>query len=279
VEIWYASHAGWSVYLLGWLFLVYGFLGVVIETVYCFARERVLECRFGLVYLPIRPMYGIGGVACTVLLDRFQPQPVVVLLGGLVICTAIEYVAGSVCDRLFGTLSWDYRSKLLHLHGKVCLQYSCYWAILAALTVYVVTPVISGSVHRMDATVGATVLTVLIALTLSCVVLTVAAWVRTRRRLDAQQAQPDGFPLTIPGSVAGRLVDLLVPDPLMINTFPRTRLTRELSALTGHQRVLVSLARDRQSSSGSSYADGSSIASDSSGTTTIFDSNPCSARR
>ena len=73
--IYAATVLGWSVYLLCWLFLVYSFLGVVIETVFCLVRERHLESRLGMLYLPLRPMYGVGGVASTLLLDRFQHQP------------------------------------------------------------------------------------------------------------------------------------------------------------------------------------------------------------
>lgn len=240
MDTWYASNVlGWSVYQLGWLFIVYGFLGVVIETVYCLVREGVLESRCGLLFLPLRPMYGVGGVACTVLLDRYQPQPVVVLLGGLLICTAIEYVAGTVCDKVFGTLSWDYHGRVLQLQGKVCLLYSCYWAVLAALTVYVFTPLISRSVGRVDPVTGTTLLTALIGLALACSVLTIAAWVRTRHRLDELQAHAGGMPVAVRGSVAGRVVDRLVPDLVMINTFPRTRLTHELASVTGHQRLLI----------------------------------------
>lgn len=234
-----ATLLGWSVYLLTWLFVVYSFLGVVVETIFCLVRERILESRVGLLYLPLRPMYGVGGVACTLLLHRFQEWPTVVFLGAMLICTVVEYAAGSICDLAFGTLSWDYRDKPLHLHGKVCLEYSCYWGLLGCLAVYVLSPAIAAAVARLDAGTGETVLTVAIALVLASAVLTVAAWVRIGTRLGVLDAQERGLAVTVRETVVDRLLDRLAPDPLMINTFPRTRLARELMAHTGQQRLWI----------------------------------------
>ena len=190
-------------------------------------------------------MYGIGGVVCTVLLERVQQQPMLVFLGGVVICTVVEYVGGSVCDRLFGTLSWDYRGKPLHLNGKICLQYSCCWGLLAGLIVYGLKPVIVGVVGRLDPNAGGAVLTAALALVLACVALTTAALVQARQRLDALLRDAGG--LHGPGrrSAVGGLISLLAPDVVLINTFPRTRLADELSAVSGQQRRLITLPAAR----------------------------------
>lgn len=248
-----ATLLGWSTYLLLWLFVAYCFLGVVVETLFCLVREGVLESRAGVLYLPLRPMYGIGGVASTLLLDRFTAQPVVVFLGGVLICSVVEYVAGSICDLLFGTLAWDYRDRLLQLHGKICLQYSCYWGLLAGLAVYVLTPVITASIGRLDPGTGVPVLLAMSVLGLLSAVLTVASWVRTRHRIAAMRLRPDG-PGAGRASLIGRLIDRLAPDPVVINTFPRTRLARDLMELTGRQRSWIRMpgARPRRIAAGTS---------------------------
>lgn len=240
MEAWYtATLLGWSVPLLLWQFVVYSFLGVVIETIFCLVREGILESRLGLLYLPLRPMYGVGGVASTLLLDRFHQQPIVVFLGGMLVCSVVEYTAGTICEKAFGTISWDYRGKLLHLHGRICLQYSCYWGLLAGLAVYVFNPWISRSVSRLDPETGESVLAVLIALAIASAVLTVAAWSRTRQRLGVLRARAEGRAVAIRATVVGRLIDGLAPDLLMINTFPRTPLAQELMTLTGQQRSWI----------------------------------------
>ena len=99
-------------------------------------------------------------------------------------------------------LSWDYRSKSLHLHGKICLEYSCYWGLLVWLTVSVLNPLITSSVNRIDPAAGETVLTAVLGLALAAALLTVAAWVRTRQRLTVLEAHADGRAVTVRETVA-----------------------------------------------------------------------------
>jgi hypothetical protein len=44
---------------------IHPFLGVMVEVIFWHAGNDVLESRLGLLHLPLRPIYGIGGVACT----------------------------------------------------------------------------------------------------------------------------------------------------------------------------------------------------------------------
>ena len=66
-----ATLLGFPVYVILWFFVIYSFLGVLVEMIFCLVQEGVLESRTGLLYLPLRPMYGVGGVACELLLHRF----------------------------------------------------------------------------------------------------------------------------------------------------------------------------------------------------------------
>jgi uncharacterized membrane protein len=76
-------------------------LGVLVEMIFCLVQEGVLESRVGLLYLSLRPMYGVGGVACTVLLHPFIQEPILIFLWGMVICTVVEYVASFVMEKAF----------------------------------------------------------------------------------------------------------------------------------------------------------------------------------
>ena len=80
-----------------------------------------------------------------------------------------------------------------------------------------------------------------VVLTLVSAVVTLAALARIRRRIVALQAQSRGE------AVAGwdRLIDRLVPEPVMIDTFPRMSLATELMELTGQRRAWLR-GRDTQ---------------------------------
>ncbi|MFL6045734.1 MAG: putative ABC transporter permease [Propionibacteriaceae bacterium] len=54
-------------------------LGVMVEVIFCLVVDGVLESRSGLLRLPVRPVYGIGGVACTLFLHRFTQEPITAL--------------------------------------------------------------------------------------------------------------------------------------------------------------------------------------------------------
>ena len=54
-------------------------LGVRVEVIFCLVVDGVLESRPGLLHLPLRPVYGIGGVACTLFLHRFTQEPITAL--------------------------------------------------------------------------------------------------------------------------------------------------------------------------------------------------------
>jgi uncharacterized membrane protein len=54
-------------------------LGVMVEVIFCRVVDGVLESRPGLLHIPLCPVYGIGGVACTLFLHRFTQEPITAL--------------------------------------------------------------------------------------------------------------------------------------------------------------------------------------------------------
>jgi uncharacterized membrane protein len=231
---------GTSVYAVLWLFAVYSFLGVVVEMVVCLVFERVLELRVGLLYVPFRPLYGIGGVAYTLLLQPLVHRPVVVFVLGVLIGSATEYVAGLLMEKGFGTRSWDYRDKPLNLGGKICLRYSLCWGLLALVTIYLLNPAVESLLARLGRPVGDVVLSAVLISMLVSAVITGATLRRARRRAAVLHAGADS--LTGAGRPWDRVLDRMVPDPVLINTFPRMSLIGRLGELTGQQRAWIRLS-------------------------------------
>ncbi|HEX8510382.1 MAG TPA: putative ABC transporter permease [Propionibacteriaceae bacterium] len=233
-----ASVLGLSVYLILWLFFVYCVLGVLIEGVFGLLTDRTVELRLGLLYLPLRPIYGLGGVGSTLLSQPFLDRPVVVFVIGVLVCSVVEFVASWFTERAFGTVSWDYSDKVWNLQGRICLQYSVCWGVLALVAVYVLDRLL-GVTQPAPRQPGETVLTVLVALALLSIVLTLAALARVRERVDALRAEARGEPGSSPDRPWARLVQRLAPDPVLITSFPRMGLMAELKALTGRQQSIV----------------------------------------
>lgn len=229
---------GSSVYLIVWFFLIYSFLGVVVETAFCLAVEGVLESRTGLLYLPLRPIYGIGGVAFVLFL-QLSRDPVLVFLFGMLAASAIEYGAGVFVERVFGTVAWDYSDKRWNLNGRICLQFSICWGLLALVMDYVLDPFFSSVVTGEDRALGETILAVLVVATVLAGAITAAALIRIRKRVAALRAGLPDQSGTADDTTWDRVIDLLAPEPLIINSFPRTSLITQFLELTGAQRGWV----------------------------------------
>jgi len=190
--------------------------------------------------LPLRPMYGVGGVACMLLLHDFLRQPLQIIVFGMLICTVVEYVAGVVMEKGFGTIFWDYSDKPLNLQGKVCVQYSVCWGLLALVPVYAADRFLPGLVNAFGhPELGTAVLSGVLALVLLSWALTLAAFARTRRRVAILATQAGGEPVRAAATTADRLVDRLVPDPVLLSTFPQVNLVRDLVELTGVRRSRI----------------------------------------
>lgn len=123
-------------------FLVYSFIGWVIESAYKTIRRRQGFVNSGLLYGPVVPIYGCGAL-CIMLFDdatRGLVFPARILALTL-ICAALEYLVGWFFESVFKTRLWDYTQKRFNIKGRVCLSFTLAWAALALLFIYVVRPV------------------------------------------------------------------------------------------------------------------------------------------
>jgi len=230
-----------DLYFALWAFLIYGFYGVLVEMTFCYAKQYkgVIESRCGLLYLPLSPIYGLGGVAVSVFLLPYVDNPFALFFLGMAVCTVLEYVASFVMEKLFGSVFWDYSEKPLNLQGRICLQYSLYWGFLGLLLIYVLDPATLRLVEGWPLPAAAYVLAVLITLTVLSSILTLLAFHRFDQKVAYLKAQRDSTPLPTIDTPFGRLIDRLVPDVVMINTFPRMSHIVEYMELTGERRKLI----------------------------------------
>ena len=82
---------GLNFYKLFWVFFLCCFLGVVIETIFCWIASGRLSQRTGLVWGPFNLIYGIGAVLLTVCLHPFiGKSDRWIFIGGSIIGGAFE---------------------------------------------------------------------------------------------------------------------------------------------------------------------------------------------
>ncbi len=230
-----------EIYVALWLFFIYSFAGVIVEMIYCWTIEYrgVIESRLGLLYLPFNLLYGAGGVIITLALIPYFENPLIVFALGLVVGTVLEYVTSLVMEKAFHAVYWDYSKEFLNIQGRVCLKYAIFWGLLSVFLLYVLDVINLRLILSIPALPGVIGLLVLIVLTLASITLTLLAYRRVQQKNTWLKAKQAGQDATLPNPWWGRLVDRLVPDVVLVNTFPRMSLITEYQELSGHKRKLI----------------------------------------
>ena len=123
-----------------WYFLIYSFLGFLVEVVYVRVvggAKRDRKCRL---LLPICPVYGLGALAVLALPPFVQARPLLLLPAAGAACTAVEYLTSLFYEKVFRVSFWDYSHLPMNLGGRVCPLFSLFWGGLAVVTLWVIHP-------------------------------------------------------------------------------------------------------------------------------------------
>lgn len=123
-------------YYVFYIFLIYAFLGWLIEVVYAYIRKGEFVNR-GFLNGPFCPIYGVGVVVIHSLIEVLTkayslggPLPIVrVFIIITIVTTLIELVTGVIMYQLFQTRWWDYSHRKLNVGGYICLRFSLIWGL------------------------------------------------------------------------------------------------------------------------------------------------------
>ncbi|MGN0969009.1 MAG: putative ABC transporter permease [Oscillospiraceae bacterium] len=121
-----------------WYFLIYSFLGFLLEVVFARVTRSHKRDRKCMVLLPLCPVYGLGAVLIVQLPAAVQSRPLLLFLCGALAATAVEYFMDWFYEKALRVRFWDYSSLPWNLNGRVCLVFSGAWGLLSlALTAWV----------------------------------------------------------------------------------------------------------------------------------------------
>ena len=118
-------------------FVIYSFIGFVIETIYGVVRKGVIESRTSMLFLPLCTIYGLGAVVLIISLKYFNKNKFTLFCGGFLTGTVVEYIVNYCGDKLMHIRWWDYSSYPFNINGRVCLLFSIFWGILGIYLVRV----------------------------------------------------------------------------------------------------------------------------------------------
>lgn len=153
----------YNIFVLMALFLVYSFVGWVMETCYCWICTKKFVNR-GFLIGPVVPIYGTGGVLVYVLLKRYLDMPLVLFIMSIIICSLLEYFTSYYMEKLFKTRWWDYSNRKFNINGRVCLFNMICFGILSLVIMYGVNPFLLDTIHKIDPMVLKTVVSILMTI-------------------------------------------------------------------------------------------------------------------
>ena len=140
---------GMTAYQIFWYFLIYSFIGWIIEVAFHAVTLGKVVNR-GFLNGPICPVYGFG-MLLVLMINHLLPVSEktlevniwLVFISGALFTTIVELIAGWALDKLFHARWWDYSDMPLNLHGYICLAFSIIWGISVMIAVRFVHPLVN----------------------------------------------------------------------------------------------------------------------------------------
>lgn len=139
-------------------FILYSIWGYFAEILFGLIRQGTIQSRQGFVYGPFCPIYGLGGVAMTILLQYFKKNKATLFIGGILIGSALEYAVSWFGETFLNVIWWDYSNFPLNINGRICLLYSAIWGILAIYLIESLQKQIDKIIDKLLASVNINVL-------------------------------------------------------------------------------------------------------------------------
>lgn len=141
-------------------FIIYSFLGWVMESVFRSVNERKI-INTGFLKGPFCPIYGIGAIIMFVFLDSLENNIIALFFIAIIVLTIWEYIVGVLLEKLFKTKYWDYSDNKFNFQGRICLQNSIYWGVLGVIFVKYIHPFVQTIIYKIDGNLLKYVITII----------------------------------------------------------------------------------------------------------------------
>ncbi|MDR1015934.1 MAG: hypothetical protein LBL67_00465 [Coriobacteriales bacterium] len=195
---------------LFWIFVICSIIGLLIEQLYCWLVFGWTASRAGLVWGPFSPIYGLGAVLFTCLLNRLWDKNVIIIFAVSGITgMAFEWLCGFLLQSAFGVVSWDYTGKWGNIGGHTDIAFGIAWGILGVLWIRLLLPIVLRLIALIPKRVRIGITAIASILLLIDVVMTITAGWYYHQRLE-------GNPVNTPME---RNMQSLFPDQFMASRF------------------------------------------------------------
>lgn len=131
-------------------FVIYSFLGFVIETIFGLLTKGVIESRKSFLYGPFCGIYGLGAIIMIISLRSFNKNNYTLFLGGFIVGSIIEYAVSLIGEEIFHIKWWDYSDMPFNINGRICVSFSLFWGILAIYLMSHLNPKVDKFIDKIN---------------------------------------------------------------------------------------------------------------------------------
>lgn len=124
--MWTHAIYGTDLYHFVQWFIIYSFLGWVVESIYMSFCNRKITNR-GFTLSPFCPIYAVGALFVFAVLKPLAHQYLFLYFAGAALATGLEFVTAVVMKNCLGNVWWDYNNKPFNYKGIICLESTIAW--------------------------------------------------------------------------------------------------------------------------------------------------------
>lgn len=133
------------------LFIIYAVIGWCMEVICKLIQYKRFIDR-GFLIGPYCPIYGVGALLITFLLNKYTQDPVVLFVMAVVVCGILEYLTSYFMEKIYHARWWDYSNKKFNINGRICLSNLIAFGILGMFIMYISNPFLIGQLERLTTT-------------------------------------------------------------------------------------------------------------------------------
>ena len=227
---------GISIWKLFAYFIIYSFIGYIIETLFGIVTKGVWESRQSFLYGPFCGIYGSGAVIITLFAKYFDKNKLTLFIGGFLIGTITEYLTSFLVETTMGITWWDYSNYILNINGRVCLLYSIFWGILTPFLIKILNVKIDIIISKIKEKVSikllkAITLTIIIFLFIDCFLTCFAQKQFINRMIIEKNIEVDNIEKVLVeydsiynNEILSKIILKFWNDRKMIRTFPNMKI-------------------------------------------------------
>lgn len=131
------------------LFIIYSFIGWIVEIVYnCFIHKKFVNRGF--LIGPYCPIYGFGAILVTIFLTQFRDNFIVAFVMSVFLFSILEYSTSYLMEKIFKARWWDYSDYKFNINGRICLETMIPFGLLGCFVIYVTDPLLKSLLLLMN---------------------------------------------------------------------------------------------------------------------------------